>query len=276
MKVKLAYILSLICCLFSACHEDEPETKSDNKKLTINVDGISFEMVYVEGDTFTMGADTVIDKDFWGDEMPNHKVVLSDYYIGKLEVTQDLWKKVLGTIPSDNYKGSGKSDSYPVERVSWNDCQKFISKLNQMTKKNFDLPTEAQWEFAARGGKKSQSYKFSGGDGMKIVGWCDENSEDETHQTGKKKANELGIFDMSGNVREWCSDWYAVYDTTLQIDPEGPLIPQSGDSVRVARGGSFSDPPSYCRNSFRQKSLPSSKMNYVGLRLVLMADQVQK
>ena len=176
MKIKLAYILTLICCIAFSCRDDENEPSANSNEITITVSNVNFKMVLVKGDTFVMGADTVLDKDFWEDEIPTHKVILTDYYIGKTEVTQALWKAVMGTIPSDNFKGGNKSDNYPVEKVSWDDCQKFIAKLNQMTKKNFELPTEAQWEFAARGGKKSKSYKFSGGDGMKMVGWCDENS----------------------------------------------------------------------------------------------------
>lgn len=271
MKIKLATILTLICCAFFSCHDD-PEPAPASNELTITVSNVAFKMVLVKGDTFQMGADTVYDKDFWDDEIPTHKVILSDYYIGKTEVTQALWKAVMGTIPSDNFKGGNKSDNYPVEKVSWNDCQKFISKLNSMTKKNFELPTEAQWEFAARGGRKSKFYKFSGGDGMKMVGWCDENSDEETHQTGTKKANELGIYDMSGNVREWCADWYDEYDDSTQVDPQGPDSPTNGDRFRVARGGSFSDRAEYCRNAMRQKSEPTTKKNYIGLRLVLGKD----
>ncbi len=270
MKYRLAYIFILLCCVAFSCRDDEPESNGNGvTKKTYDVAGVKFNMVLVEGDTFLMGADSIMDKDYWDDEVPVHQVVLSDYYIGELEVTQNLWKKVMGTIPSDNFKGGNKSDNYPVEKVSWLDCQKFIQKLNEMTKANFDMPTEAQWEFAARGGKKSKSFKYSGGDGIKMVGWFNENSENETHITGKKKPNELGIYDMSGNVREWCSDWYAAYEDSLQIDPEGPDRPINRDSVRVARGGSFSDSLYYCRNTFRQKSLPSSKLKYVGLRLVL-------
>ncbi|MCQ2230417.1 MAG: formylglycine-generating enzyme family protein [Paludibacteraceae bacterium] len=274
MKIRLACILSLLCCVAFSCNrEDEPESNSLSKeKKTFDVSGVKFNMILVEGDTFTMGADTAMDADYWGDEVPVHKVILSDYYIGELEVTQALWKKVVGTVPSDNYKGGSVSDKYPVESVSWNDCQKFITKLNEMTKRNFALPTEAQWEFAAKGGKKSLSYKFSGGDGMKIVGWCTDNSEKETHETGKKKPNELGLYDMSGNVREWCVDVYGDYDTTMQINPTGPAISNSVATERVARGGSFDDPAFYCRNSFRTKSLPTSKLKYVGLRLVLKAE----
>lgn len=273
MKIRLACILSLICCMVLSCnHEDEPESNTSSKeKKTFDVAGVKFNMIFVEGDTFTMGADTAIDRDFWGDEIPVHKVILSDYYIGELEVTQALWKKVLNTIPSDNYKGAGTSDKYPVENVSWNDCQRFIAKLNEMTQKHFSMPTEAQWEFAAKGGKKSQSYKYSGGDAMKVVGWCSDDNKKETTETGKRRPNELGLYDMSGNVREWCVDVYADYDTTLQVDPAGPATALAS-SERVARGGSFDDPAFYCRNSFRAKSLPTSKLKYVGLRLVMKAE----
>ncbi len=272
MKIRLACILSLICCMAISCkHEDDPESNiSGKEKKTFDVSGVKFNMILVEGDTFTMGADTASDRDYWRDEVPVHKVILTDYYIGELEVTQALWKKVLGTVPSENYKGSGLTDRHPVESVSWNDCQKFVAKLNEMTKRNFSLPTEAQWEFAAKGGKKSMQYKYAGGDNMKGVGWYSDNAEKETHETGKRKPNELGLYDMSGNVREWCVDYYGGYDTTMRVDPVTSSSPLSTE--RVARGGSFDDPDFYCRNSFRAKSLPTSKLKYVGLRLVLKAE----
>ena len=146
------------------------------------------------------------DSEAYGDESPVHSVTLSSYYMGETEVTQALWKAVMGNNPS-RFKG----DNLPVENVSWNDCQEFIRKLKQKTGKNFRLPTEAEWEYAARGGKKSNGYKYSGSNNIGSVAWYDDNSSNQIHAVKGKRLNELGLYDMSGNVWEWCSDWYGQY-----------------------------------------------------------------
>ena len=138
------------------------------------------------------------------------------YYIGQTEVTQALWEAVMENNPS-HFKGLRK----PVESVSWNDCQEFISKLNSLTGKRFRLPTEAEWEFAARGGNNSRGYKYGGGSNLDDVAWYKENSGSRTHDVGTKLANELGLYDMNGNVLEWCSDWYGSYDNSSQTNPRG-------------------------------------------------------
>ena len=204
------------------------------------------EMVFVQGGTFTMGCTDEQGNDCAGDEKPTHQVTLSDYYIGKYEVTQGLWKKVMGSNPS-YFKYCG--DDCPVESVSWDDCQEFISKLNQLTGKRFRLPTEAEWEYAARGGSKaSNQTKYAGSNYLDVVSWNFENSDVNyiggyesngrkfgTHIVGIKKSNALGIYDMNGNVWEWCNDWYGVYRS---IDVTNPHGPSSGLS-RVLRGGSL-------------------------------------
>ena len=232
---------------------------SDNRTFTVN--GISFEMIYVKGGTFTMGCTNEQGGDCDGDEKPTHSVTLSDYYIGKFEVTQELWKAVMGKNPS-NWKG----DKLPVESVSWNDVQKFITKLNQMTGVNFRLPTEAEWEYAARGGNKSRGYKYSGSNNIGDVAWYADNSGDKTHQVGTKTPNELGIYDMSGNVLEWCQDWYGSYSSGSQTNPTGA----STGSHRVLRGGSWSVSAGYCRVSIRSNKYPNIRAYSRGFRLVLV------
>lgn len=204
-----------------------PVTNGDNISFPVK-DGISIDMVRVGAGTFTMGATHEME-DPNSDEKPTHQVTLTnDYYIGKYEVTQALWKAVIGNNPSHF-----KNDNLPVENVSWNDCQEFLSKLNSITGKTFSLPTEAEWEYAARGGKKGRGYQYSGSNKLSDVAWYYKNSKKKTHPVGLKQANELGIYDMSGNVWEWCQDWYDKYSSSSQINPIGT----TSGSCRVFRGG---------------------------------------
>ena len=227
-------------------------------RFTVN--GVSFEMVRVEGGTFRMGATYEQEGDAERDEKPVHSVILSSYYIGKTEVTQALWQAVMGSNPS-NFKGA----DLPVECVSWNDCQEFIQKLNRLTGRNFRLPTEAEWEFACRGGNNSRGYKYSGSNNLGSVAWYDGNSGDKTHPVATKAPNELGIYDMTGNVWEWCGDWYANYTSNSQSNPSGP---QSG-SNRVFRGGSWFNYVGFYRSSFRNGTNPTFRDRNLGLRLAL-------
>ncbi len=246
--------------------EKEPEVRDANitsepegvKTFTVN--GVSFNMVYVEGGTFTMGATAEQGADASDDEKPAHSVTLSSYSIGQTEVTQELWKAVMGEKPS-YFKGSKN----PVEIVSYEDCLTFISKLNSLTGQNFRLPTEAEWEYAARGGKYSKGYKYSGSNNIDNVAWYTNNSGSKTHPVATKQANELGLYDMTGNVWEWCSDWYDKYKKSSQTNPQGP---RSG-SFRVIRGGSWFDSARYCRVSYRFNSLPDGGDGFLGVRLVL-------
>ena len=175
-------------------------------------------------------------------------------------MTQELWQAVMGSNPS-GFKG----DNLPVECVSWDDCQVFIRKLNSLTGQNFRLPTEAEWEFACRGGNNSRGYKYSGSNNLGSVAWYDGNSGNKTHPVGTKAPNELGIYDMSGNVWEWCADWYGDYSSGAQTNPTGPY----GGSYRVYRGGSWSNYARNCRSSFRYGSDPMYRHNFLGLRLAL-------
>ncbi len=250
--------------------EPKPEPKAEpalsNRTFTAN--GVSFTMVAVQGGTFTMGATSEQGSDADSDERPKHNVTLSSYHIGETEVTQALWEAVMGSNPS-RFKGSNR----PVERVSWKDCQEFIKKLNKLTGKQFRLPTEAEWEYAARGGH-SGGYKYSGSDIIYDVAWFDMNSSDKgssspdygTHPVASKRANELGIYDMSGNVWEWCSDWwYGAYSSSSQSNPTGP----SSGSLRVFRGGGWSYRAGNCRVSRRNSSSPDYRSSDLGLRLAL-------
>ncbi|MBQ7741805.1 MAG: formylglycine-generating enzyme family protein [Bacteroidaceae bacterium] len=212
-------------------------------------------MIGVQGGTFQMGS-TAGDSD----EQPVHSVTLSSFSIGQTEVTQALWKAVMGSNPS-YFKG----DNLPVECVSWDDCQTFIQKLNQLTGEHFRLPTEAEWEFAARGGNKSKGYQYSGSNTLGNVAWYNDNSGRETHEVATKSPNELGIYDMSGNVREWCQDRFGYYSSSSQTNPTGP----SSGSLRVYRGGSWFDYATYCRTAFRSYYTPTNTINFLGLRLAL-------
>ena len=224
------------------------------------IDNLVNNMVYVSGGTFTMGATSEQGSGAWDNEKPAHRVTLSSYYIGRYEVTQAEWKAVMGSNPS-NFKG----DNLPVECVSWNDCQEFIRKLNTLTGKNFRLPTEAEWEFAARGGNNSSGYKYSGSGNIGSVAWYTENSNGKTHPVGQKSPNELGLYDMSGNVYEWCQDWYGSYPSYAQTNPTGP----NSGSYRVCRGGSWDFNAGCCRVSLRIHSTPGDSNFNLGLRLVL-------
>ncbi|MDD7439840.1 formylglycine-generating enzyme family protein [Prevotellamassilia timonensis] len=231
-----------------------PRRNSSTTGLSAELNKLINNMVYVSGGTFIMGGDDS------SDQMPTHNVTLSSYYICKYEVTQALWQAVMDSNPS-KFKG----DYRPVEGVSWNDCQTFINRLNSYTGRNFRLPTEAEWEFAARGGNYSRHYKYSGSNYIGDVAWYDGNSGDHTHPVGTKQANELGLYDMSGNVWEWCSDWYGSYSSYSQTDPIGP----NSGSDRVWRGGGWYDSVWNCRSSYRNYYAPRDCSDYLGLRLVL-------
>jgi formylglycine-generating enzyme required for sulfatase activity len=212
------------------------------KKLVSSRKPYEPEMVMVEGGTFTMGC-TNGQSDCGKDEKPTHRVTVSSFQMGKYEVTQAQWRAVMGKNPSS----FSSCDNCPVENVSWNDAQDFIRKLNEKTGKNYRLPTEAEWEYAARGGNKSKGYKYAGSNDLGTVASYTGNSRNRTHPVGQKQANELGIHDLSGNVWEWCEDWYGEYSSSAQTNPKGA----SNGSFRVLRGGSWYDNARYCRVSFR-------------------------
>ena len=227
------------------------QKKESKNTQTFIVNGVSFKMVYIQGGTFWMGTDDN-DEYVYDQEKPCHKVTLSSFSIGQTEVTQRLWKAVMGNNPSF-FKGPNR----PVECVSWDDCMEFIRKLNKLTGKNFRLPTEAEWEFAATCGNCWD-------------GWEDWNSGDETHNVGTKEPNNLGIYDMIiydmiGNVFEWCYDRYSSYSYESQTNPRGGIT--SWD--RVIRGGSWSTPSKRCRITYRSGLYPSETGRNIGLRLAM-------
>ena len=265
---------------------------NDSKFTAIDIDNVDIfdslsydEMVKVEGGTFTMGATAEQGSDYDSDELPTHQVTLSDYCIGKYEVTQQLWEYVmsysgtcadgssmsayasdvwLGSDPSSSY---GVGDYYPAYYVSYYDIVDiFLPRLNKITGRTYRLPTEAEWEFAARGGKQSKGYKYSGSDNIGVVAWYTGNSGGKTHQVGTKEPNELGIYDMSGNVWEWCGDWYGSYSSSAQTNPTGP----SSGSYRVLRGGGWYGNVGSCRVSNRYRDNPSSRDDFIGFRVVLV------
>jgi formylglycine-generating enzyme required for sulfatase activity len=223
------------------------------------------EMVLVKGGKFKMGCDDMYD---W--EKPIHDVTLSDFYIGKFPVIQSQWQAVMGINPS-HFKG----DNLPVENVSWDDIQAFLEKLNAKTDKKYRLPTEAEWEFAARGGIKSQGFLYSGSDELKEVAWFKENAENKTHPVGQLKPNELDIYDMSGNVWEWCNDWFADYVAAAVTNPAGPASPErlsgfaTGFHGRVNRGGSWCYHPVDCRSTYRINSASAFRNSPFGFRLAM-------
>ena len=214
-------------------------------------------MVAIKGGTFQMGSNE------GDDEKPIHSVTVSDFSIGKTEVTQAQWVAIMGSNPS-----SFKGDNLPVEQVSWDDVQVFLGKLNVKTGKTYRLPTEAEWEYAARGGKDSQGYTYSGSNTIADVAEYDGNNNKSTKPVAGRKPNELGLYDMSGNVWEWCSDWYGenYYASLLQNNPQGP----STGSNRVFRGGSWPDHASYCRVAIRGLVTPYYRSYNLGFRLALV------
>lgn len=187
-------------------------------------------------------------------------MTLSTYYIAKFEVTQELWQVVVGSNPS-KFQG----DQRPVEKVNWDDCQKFILKLNQLTGQCFRLPTEAEWEYAARGGMSSKGFEYAGSNNLGSVAWYRKIGGSETHPVGLKQPNELGLYDMSGNVWEWCQDWYDRYGSNAQTNPTGAI---SGAN-RVCRGGCWYNSEEYCRSSCRNCNIPTSRDDDLGFRLAL-------
>ena len=226
-----------------------------NKDVSQPLHTLVDNMVFVQGGTFTMGS-TGPEAEY--DETPAHEVKLSSYYICKYEVTQDLWIEVMGNNPSENV-----DDNLPVESVSWEDCQIFIKRLNSLTGIKFRLPTEAEWEFAARGGVESHNYRYAGSDSIDDVAWF-YNFDQASHEVGTKLPNELGIYDMSGNVMEWCSDWHGRYKTGLQRNPTGP---KTGE-YRVCRGGFWESVDDQCTVTYRIPVAPEDHSSSLGLRLV--------
>lgn len=239
--------------------EAEERAKLENKEALKQKIASLLPMVKVKGGEFMMGESD----NPTSDEKPVHNVMITDFYIGKYEVTQDLWKLVMGGKVNCIFVG----DRMPMHNVSWEDVQSFIKKLNELTGKNYRLPTEAEWEYAARGGNMAAGTKYSGGTAPDAVGWNDGNSGNKVHKVGEKPANELGIYDMSGNVWEWCSDWYSstYYEVSPKMNPKG--APQGKE--KVLRGGSWYNNASNTKVTYRNYDVPSARYSTIGFRLVL-------
>lgn len=260
-RVTVADVSTLIDYLLNGIWDDSLETDAN----TFTVDGVTFNMVTVEGGTFMMGA-MAGDSDAYDDEKPAHSVTLSTFRIAETEVTQALWQAVMGTNPSPYTDDL----NCPVENVSWVDAQTFIAKLNQLTGKSFRLPTEAEWEYAARGGKDSQGYLYSGSNNINEVAWywdnCSVNGTRRTHPVGTKAPNELGLYDMCGNVWELCQDRYAsdYYSTSPWFNPTGP---STGNNISD-RGGSWYNNAGKCRVTYRDHDSFTGSA-HAGLRLAM-------
>ena len=257
-------VLAFLLCFISTANAQGP---TQSAKMTIKVKGVSFNMIRVEGGTFWMGAQNTnpsgqnYDEDADEIESPVHQEAVGTFYVAETEVTQKLWQAVMASNPS-KFKGLQK----PVEQVSWDDCQTFIEKLNALTGRKFRLPTEAEWEYAARGGNQSKGYKYAGGNTVRNVAWFDEDFDTgSTHPVKQKVANELGLYDMSGNVWEWCSDKDGFYSQEMH---EKLAKPMTG-SYRVFRGGSWCDEANRSRVSDRAWGSPYKGYSSNGLRLVL-------
>lgn len=269
VKYTIGLFLLLVAFLTAACEPQDVTpgqyvVHTTDTSFVFNVKGAVFTMVLVEGGTFEMGATEeqgTEDPDEF--EYPVHTVHLSSYYIGTTEVTQQLWEAVMGENPSLMHGDK----LLPVDCVKWDMCQDFIAALNKYLdgKYQFRMPTEAEWEFAARGGNRSKGYKYSGSNDVEEVAWYEANSDQKTHIVGTKKPNELGLYDMSGNLWEWCSDWYRHYLPDEQTDPQGP----DEGMHRAMRGGSWTYDQQFCRVSRRNYTSNVIVASNCGLRLAL-------
>lgn len=248
------------------------ETVGDNKVFTVN--GVTFTMVFVESGTFTMGA-TAEQQKPKDDEKPPHRVTLTkDFYIGETEVTQALWQAVMGFNPavsgSHGTADYGLGDNFPAYYISYEDVQEFIYQLNSLTGAQFRMPTEAEWEYAARGGSKSKGYQYSGSNHIGDVAWYSSTSGQKTHAVKTKNPNELGLYDMSGNVWEWCLDCRRTYTATPAVDPiYDPTGADYGTFYRVYRGGGWYFGADFCRVAFRYDMDSSERSINIGFRLAL-------
>ena len=263
-KKRILFLMFAAAILFTACSKDDENTTSNADTQTFTVSGVEFTMVKVEPGTFMMGA---IDGDLevTNREKPAHQVTLTKpFYMAQTEVTQELWMAVMSANPSYFSEGS----NLPVEQVSYNEALEFCSRLSDLTGHTFTLPTEAQWEYAARGGQNAPATPtvYAGSSELDAVAWYTDNCDGTTHAVGSKAPNELDLYDMSGSVREWCLDWYGDYSATAQTDPQGP----STGTNRVARGGGWASWARECRIPDRMDFYPGNKYGDTGFRIVMI------
>lgn len=268
-KVRVPY--EMLDSISTYDYGDTSETVGGNKVFTVN--GVTFTMVFVESGTFMMGA-TAEQQTPFDDEKPFHSVTLTkDFYIGETEVTQALWKAIMGFSPTASgiqwSADYGLGDHFPAYFISYEDVQQFISQLNNLTGVKFRMPTEAEWEYAARGGSKSKGYQYSGSDTLRDVAWYEGNSGTMSHAVKTKKANELGLYDMSGNVWEWCSDTKGDYTYSSVVDPTGA----DTGPFRVQRGGGWPNTDRFCRVAKRSWNKPVDRYRSNGFRLALSSSK---
>jgi len=245
----------------STKHSSEAKAPVDPKLLEV-AKAIEAKMVKVDGGTFTMGCFNPQDTECYFWERPRHTVTINTFYVSKFDVTQREWKALMGTTPAGKYCAD-----CPVVNITWFEAEQFIDKLNQISGKNYRLPTEAEWEYTAKGGNKGHGYKYAGSDDANKVAWYDSIISREVHPVGQKAPNELGIFDMSGDVWQWCSDWFneKYYSNSPSNNPTGP---STATKDRSLRGGSWWGPRRDCRVANRDKYPPDSKDDDVGFRVV--------
>ena len=243
----------------------DKEAVSGVETKTYTVEGVSFKMVKVEGGTFTMGATAEQGAtEPQPNEKPAHEVTVGDFWIGETEVTQALFETVTGYNPSFT-----RWPECPVDKISWKDCNAFLETLNELTGLEFRLPKEAEWEYAARGGKLSKGYKYAGSDNIEEVAWLVSNAEEKSHPVASKKPNELGLYDMSGNVFEWCEDKYLMYDGSEPQYSQKMLKSDIKREFHIERGGCWNYGPTMCRVSYRHAGNYTHMYAYDGMRLAL-------
>ena len=250
-KYTLLYILLWLGGLSTLCAKPKPSIPDSLQVLHFEVNGVPFDMQRVEGGVFVMGGTREQHRECISTDLPTHTVALNAYYIASTEVTQALWKAIM---PEWEFIEEVYLPSFPICYVSWNDCQEFVRRLDSITGMPFRLPTEAEWEFAARGGNKSKGYRFAGGNIVDSISWGLSNAGFRTHEVKQKQPNELGLYDMTGNVSEWCWDWYAPYYLGTDPNPQGP----STGEEKIMRGSSYS-----------YMAAPTEATNYCGMRLAM-------
>ncbi|MBR5327939.1 MAG: SUMF1/EgtB/PvdO family nonheme iron enzyme [Paludibacteraceae bacterium] len=261
-KYTLLYIVLCLGGLASLCAKPKSSIPDSLQVLHFEVNGVPFDMQRVEGGVFIMGGTREQHRESISTDLPTHTVALNTYYIGTTEVTQALWKAVM---PEWNFLDDFYTPTHPMAYISWYDCQEFIRRLDSITGLPFRLPTESEWEFAARGGNRSLRYRFAGSNIIDSVSWYLNNAGFRQHQVASRWSNELALYDMTGNVSEWCSDWYGRYHLGTEPNPKGP---ESGE-WKVVRGGSYDNCEANLYLSRREYLNPNKTTNYCGLRLAL-------
>ena len=269
LTMALAIMMIMPACKGGSkkAQEAAPEEASavagvETKDFTVN--GVTFKMVKVEGGTYTMGATPEQGTEAQMNEKPAHEVTVGDFWIGQTEVTQELWQAVTDYNPSYT-----RWPQCPVDKVSWQECKSFVESLEELTGLKFRLPTEAEWEYAARGGKLSKGYKYAGSDNLEEVAWYVANADEKSHPVASKKPNELGLYDMSGNVYEWCEDKYLMYDGTEPQYSQKMLKSDKKREFHIERGGCWNYGPTMCRTAYRHAGNYTHMYAYDGLRLAL-------